>query len=64
MKLLVNELSVSPHNFPRLGSRSYMELDVQMSKEFLYDNVVNMLGHMTDQEVAHMLETEFKMELK
>lgn len=64
MKLLVNELSVINGGYPRLGTRFYLELDVHMSKEFMYENIVNMLGKMTEQDISHMLKEEFKLEVK
>ena len=64
MKLLVNELSVINGGYPRMGSRFYLELDIHMTREFMYENIVSMLGKMTEQDVIHMLKEEFNLEVK
>ena len=41
------------------GANKLLVIHADMTKDMLYDNICNMLGHLTQEQAHHLLSTEF-----
>jgi hypothetical protein len=58
MNLQVNTMSVFSSQFEREGRHS-LELSVSMSRGQIKRAICTLLGHLSDQQAAHLLRSEF-----
>ncbi len=59
MNIQVNSMSVFSSTFAREGDRHYLDLNVTMSRAQIERAICTLLGHLTDQQAAHLLHSEF-----
>jgi len=59
MNLQVTSMTVFSNTLPREGDRHYLDLNVSMSRAQIERAICTLLGHLTNQQAAHLLREEF-----